>query len=273
MGCSNDPEKPLAKINKKAKKASKYSDNYLNHPKNNQNEEEKENSNNNNSENNFDENDNEENKNALIPNFQPYLQSKNDPYFNFPEVKENKFLGKGLKKMKGYISNIPLDELKKKREAFWGTRVEGSKQTWNFLKEICEMPEGEEKNLEAMLHAYDLTPYKNCINVSYDALGGLYEIPNYCIHDPMVYDLPEDHKKKPNEKKIKFKARHGVKHLKLKSSNYSSVKKIKTSVAKKLGTTFDKIRLFFSGKEMKNDMQLWNYNVDNDVVIMVMLCP
>ena len=135
------------------------------------------------------------------------------------------------------------------------------------------MPDGEEKNLDAMLQAYDLHPYKNCINVSYDALGGLYEIPNYCIHDPMVYDLPEEHKKKPNEKKIKFKARHGVKYIKLKSSNYSSVKKIKTSVAKKLGTTFDKIRLFFSGKEMKNDMQLWNYNVDNDVVIMVMTLP
>ena len=284
MGCSNDPEKPLDKINKKAKKASKHSDNFLNHRKNNQKEDENDNSYNNNSGENYDEvvdneeldvneEENFEIQNPLIPNFQPYLQSKNDPYFNFPEVKENKYLGKGLKKMKGYISNIPLDELKKKREAFWGTRVEGSKQTWNFLKEICEMPEGEEKNLEAMLHAYDLTPYKNCINVSYDALGGLYEIPNYCIHDPMVYDLPEDHKKKPNEKKIKFKARHGVKHLKLKSSNYSSVKKIKTSVAKKLGTTFDKIRLFFSGKEMKNDMQLWNYNVDNDVVIMVMVCP
>ena len=43
-----------------------------------------------------------------------------------------------------------------------------------------------------MLEAYDLIPYKNCINVSYDELGGLYEIPNYCVHDPMVYDLPED---------------------------------------------------------------------------------
>ena len=281
MGCSNDPDKPLDK-NKKVKKSSKHSDNYLNHRKNNQKEDENNNSYNNNSVENYDEIvDNEEKsvnqeenfeiQNALIPNFQPYLQSKNDPYFNFPEVKENKYLGKGLKKMKGYISNIPLDELKKKREAFWGTRVEGNNQTWNFLKEICKMPDGEEKNLEAMLQAYDLTPYKNCINVSYDALGGLYEIPNYCIHDPMVYDLPEDHKKKPNEKKIKFKARYGVKHLKLKSSNYSTVKKIKMSVAKKLGTTFDKIRLFFSGKEMKNDMQIWNYNVDNDVVIMVMV--
>ena len=44
-----------------------------------------------------------------------------------------------------------------------------------------------------------------------------------------------DHKKTPNEKKIKFKAKHSVKHLKLKSSNYST------------------------------DMRIWNYNVDNDI--------
>ena len=289
MGCSNDSEKPLNKKNKKNKKSS---DNYLNlgHKNNIKKEDEKDYNNNQNdskenknndeneNENDEDEKNNNEEENYIIPNtlnpnFQPYLQSKNDPSFNFPEVKENKYVGNGLKKMKGYISNIPEEELKKKREAFWGTRVEGNKQTWNFLKEICEMPSGEENNLEAMLKAYDLTPYKNCINVSYDALGALYEIPNYCIHDPMVYDLPEDHKVKPNEKKIKFKARNGIKFLKLKSSNYTSVIKTKKSIAKKLGTTYDKIRLFFSGKEMKNDLQLWNYNVDNDVVIMVMVCP
>ena len=275
MGCSNDPEKPLNKNNKKSKNSSKKS-------VKKQKEDIKENSINNNPVENYENFEEEKNRNEeenydfqnpIIPNFQPYLQSKNDPFFNFPEVKENKYVGKGLKRMKGYISNIPEEELKKKREAFWGTRVEGNKQTWNFLKEICEMPSGEENNLEAMLKAYDLTPYNKCINVSYDALGALYEIPNYCIHDPMVYELPEDNKKKPNEKKIKFKARSGMKHLKLKSSNYSSVKKTKMSVAKKLGTTYDKIRLFFSGKEMKNDLQLWNYNVDNDVVIMVMVCP
>jgi len=275
MGCSNDPEKPLNKNNKKSKNSSKKS-------VKKQKEDIKENSINNNPVENYENYEEEKNRNEeenydyqnpIIPNFQPYLQSKNDPFFNFPEVKENKYVGKGLKRMKGYISNIPEEELKKKREAFWGTRVEGNKQTWNFLKEICEMPSGEENNLEAMLKAYDLTPYKNCINVSYDALGALYEIPNYCIHDPMIYELPEDNKKKPNEKKIKFKARNGMKFLKLKSSNYTSVKKIKTNIGKKIGTTYDKIRLFFSGKEMKNDLQLWNYNVDDDVVVMVMICP
>ena len=293
MGCSNDSEKPMNKRTQNYIKSNKNSSDYIKYKSKNAIEKEEkdyekeDSSNNNESEDNSqnenendaddDNNKNEEPNyvfgNSLGPNFQPYLQSKNDPNFNFPEVKEEKYVGQGLKRMKGYISNISEEELKKKREAFWGTRVEGNKQTWNFLKEICEMPQGEETNLEAMLQAYDLTPYNKCINVSYDALGGLYEIPNYCIHDPMVYDIPEDNKVKPQEKKIKFKARNGAKFIKLKSSNYSSVEKIKKTIAKKIGNTFDKIRLFFSGKEMKNDLQLWNYNVDDEVVIMVMVCP
>ena len=175
--------------------------------------------------------------------------------------------------MKGYISNISKEDLQKKRESFWGTRVEGNQQTWKFLKEICEMPESEENDLLAMLQAYDLIPYNNCINVSYDALGGLYEIPNYCIHDPTEYDLPEMKQNKPEEKKISFKARYGAKQIKLKCSNYSGVKKIKGHIAKKMGSTSNKIRLFFYGKEMKNDMQLWNYNVDDDVIVIIMICP
>ena len=216
---------------------------------------------------------NHNNNNDIIRNFEPYLQSKNDENFNFPEVKKNIYVGKGLKRMKGYISNISKEDLIKKRESFWGTRVEGNQQTWNFLKEICEMPECEENDLTAMLQAYDLVPYNNCINVSYDALGGLYEIPNYCIHDPTEYDLPEAKQNKPDQKKICFKARYGAKQMRLKCSNYSSVKKVKGHIAKKMESKVDKIRLFFFGKEMKNDMQLWNYSVDNDVIVIIMISP
>ena len=147
MGCSNDSEKPLNKRERKNKSSLKNSDDILNirhrHNIKKEKEEDKnisinnseENSNNDNNyeeEKSQNEEDNNEVQNAFLPNFQPYLQSKNDPSFNFPEVKENKYVGIGLKKMKGYISNISEEELKKKREAFWGTRVEGNKQTWNF---------------------------------------------------------------------------------------------------------------------------------------------
>lgn len=43
--------------------------------------------------------------------------------------------------MKGYVSNIPLEKLMDKREEFWGTRVEGNKETWEFLKLICNSKE------------------------------------------------------------------------------------------------------------------------------------
>ena len=46
--------------------------------------------------------------------FVPFLQSNQDPNFNFKEVEEDIFMGKGLKKMKGYISQIYKEDLDKK---------------------------------------------------------------------------------------------------------------------------------------------------------------
>ena len=155
-----------------------------------------------------------------LQQFEPYLQSTHDQNFNFPEITEDIFVGKGLKKMKGYISPISKEDLDKKREAFWGTRTEGNQQTWSFLREVCQMPEGEEENINAMLEAYDLLPLTNCINITYDSLGGLYEIPNYCINEPYKYELVEDKKERPNVVKISFLLRNGTKQTKLTCSYY-----------------------------------------------------
>ena len=137
-----------------------------------------------------------DNNNIFQPNFEPFLQSRIDPYFNFPEVEGEVYVGEGLKKMKGYISQISKEEILKKREEFWQTRVEGNKDTWAFLQRICEDPEFEHEDIGAYLSATGIVPYKDCINVTYDTFGGLYEIPNYCIHFPSKYDLPEFHKEK-----------------------------------------------------------------------------
>ena len=209
----------------------------------------------------------------ITQQLEPYLHSTRDPNFNFPEITEEIFVGKGLKKMKGYISPISKEDLEKKREAFWGTRIEGNQQTWNFLKELCEMPEGEEDNMIAMLEAYDLIPFNECINITYDSLGAIYEIPNYCINEPYKYELIEDKKEKPDEQKISFHLRKGNHQTKIKCSNYEKIEKIKDKIAKRRNTEINKIRLFYYGKEMKNDFELWNYNVCEDCVVMLMLLP
>jgi len=207
----------------------------------------------------------------ILREVSPYLQSKVNPNFNYPNSKDNVYVGKGLKKMRGYICIVPKEELPKIREAFWGTRVEGDPMVWTFLKELCELPEEEQDNIPAMLEANDITPLKKCLNVTYDNSGMIYEIPNYCINDPVSYDLPENHVKKPEKKNICFHARKGTKQVKIKASNYTSIEKVKVNIAQKLEIKDEKnVRMFFRGKELKNGNELWTYNIQDDDVIVVM---
>ena len=201
---------------------------------------------------------------------EPYLQTKNNPNFNFPEIKKNIYVGKGLRRMKGYISIVSKEELEKRRIAFWGTRIEGNSQVWNFLKELCELPIGEEKNMKAMLEANEITPLQKCINVTYDKAGEVYEIPNYCINEPFAYDLPETHVKKPNRKIINFHVRKGAKQIKIKSPNTTPIEKIKSNIANKIQKKEEDIRMFFGGKELKNGNELWKYNIDDDCVVILL---
>lgn len=221
-------------------------------------------------EDNEDDDDESDISNEMLREIGPYLQSKVNPNFNFPEVKDNTFVGKGLRRMKGYISIVSKDELEKKRIAFWGTRVEGDSQVWTFLKELCELPPEEDENIKAMLEANEIFPLKKCINVTYDKAGEVYEIPNYCINDPVSYDLPEAHVKKPEKKTIKFFVRQGAKQIKIKAPNTTLIEKVKANISKKIEAAEDKIRMFYRGKEMKNGNELWIYNIEDDCVVQVM---
>ena len=206
-----------------------------------------------------------------IRNLDPFLQSTINPSFNFPEVKENIYLGTGLKKIKGYISNISKEELIKKRKEFWETRIEGNFETWNFLKQICENDDLDEKDIKAYLEANEIIPYKNCINVTYDRMGGIYEIPNYCIQDPVEYILINENKNKPNEKEINFNIKKDIEIFNIQNSNYLSVDILKSNLGNKFNCNKEDIRLFFTGKEMMNDKEIWFYDIDNNCTITAMI--
>ena len=200
----------------------------------------------------------------------PYLQARVNPNFNFPEVKEDIYVGLGLRRMKAYKCPVTKEELKQRREAFWGTRIEGDAGVWQFLKELCELPVNEDENIRPMLEANEITPLKNCLNVTYDRGGEVYEIPNYCINEPYTYDLPESHLKRPEKKKISFHGRRGAEQFKIKTENYTKIDSIRKNIGKKFQKDVHCVRLFFRGKEMKDGNELWQYNVQDEDVIIIM---
>ena len=211
----------------------------------------------------------------FIPNFEPYLQSKNDPSFNYPEL-ENEYIGIGLKRMKGYISPINLAELKKVRENFWSSRIEGDEKIWNILKNICNDESLKENDIQEILKVSGIIPYRNCINIVYDSKGALYEIPNYCINQPSQYKIEEIEydKNKPKEEVINVIIRYYNNQFKFKISNWKNIIQLKENIIKikdYKNVNIENIRLFFGGKELNDIQELWFYNIVNKSIIQMLI--
>ena len=209
------------------------------------------------------------------PNFEPYLQSKNDPSFNYPEI-ENTYIGIGLKRMKGYISPINLEELKKVRENFWSSRIEGDEKIWDILKNICNDESLKENDIQEILKVSGIIPYKNCINIVYDSKGALYEIPNYCINQPSQYKIEEIEydKKKPKEEVINIVIRYYNNQIKFKISNWKNILQLKENIIKikdYKNVSVENIRLFFGGKELHDNQELWFYNIINKSICQMLI--
>jgi hypothetical protein len=219
--------------------------------------------------------DNNNNTSYIFSTFEPYLQSKYNEYFNFPEI-QNEYIGKGLKRMKGYISNKKYEELKKIREDFWSSRIEGDKEIWNILKNICNDNSFNEKDIEEILKASNIKPYKNCINIVYDSKGFLYEIPNYCINLPLRYEIEEIKKDKeiPKEENINITIRNFNKEIKVLISNWKNILDLKKEIItlnEYKTIKIERIKLYFGGKELNNDKELWFYNFINQSICQMLI--
>ena len=209
------------------------------------------------------------------PNFEPYLISKNDPSFNFPEL-PNEYLGHGLKRMKGYISAITLEKLQKVRDDFWTSRIEGDSEIWELLRAICSDQSLSDEDIVGMLKAGGIVPFRDCINVVYDSKGALYEIPNYCINDPSQYNIPEIEytKEKPKEEGIKFFIRHFTHQFEVEISNWKEIKDVKEMILSKeekyKEMNISQIRLFFGGKELLDEKEIWFYDIGGDSIVQML---
>ena len=194
---------------------------------------------------------------------------KRDP--NFPDMEEwpgERYKGVGIKRMKGYKCDLPIDKLNELRDKFWTTKIEEN-ENYKIIHQICVFDE-ERANLA--LGRYNFEVAEDCVNHIIGTNGEHYFVPNYCINDP--YFEKNLIKEDVPEKKIKLflydvSREHNFEEI---FSNHDTGEKIKKRFIEeaKIKENEYKIRLFFSGSEIKNNDLIYQHGLEDNFKIQVM---
>lgn len=135
----------------------------------------------------------------------------------------------------------------------------------------CEAADSD--SAEAIVLAGGLTMPQGSIMVCYDSTGRKYEVPPFVINEPTRFRLAEE--------ATNAEIRNETYHLTLRSAKSPDMSVIMSSLQQavhlkevfsaKSNIPIDKIRLFFNGRELKNDMPLGKAKLMNEVVVQVMI--
>ena len=198
-------------------------------------------------------------------------KSDSGPDPNFPDMEEwegDRYKGVGIKRMKGYKCTLPINQLNELREKFWTTKI-NEDENWRIIQQICVFDE-ERSNMT--LGRYNFEVAVDCINHIIGPDGEHYYVPNYCINDP--YFEKTLSLKDEEEKKITLLLYDVSTDTTITSefSNHDTGKTIKkVFIAKsKMNENEYKLRLFFSGMEIKDNEYIYQHNMDNDFKIQIM---
>ena len=195
--------------------------------------------------------------------------NKRDP--NFPDMEEwpgERYKGIGIKRMKGYKCDLPIDKLNEMREKFWTTKIEEN-ENWRIIQQVCVF---DEERANMTLGRFNFEVAENCVNHIIGSHGEHYFVPNYCINDP--YFEKELKNEDVPEKKVKLFLYDVSSDTAVEEtfSNHDTGEKIKNKFIQeaKIKENEYKIRLFFSGSEIKNSDCIYQHGIEDNFKIQVM---
>ena len=184
------------------------------------------------------------------------------------EIKEDIYVGIGIKRMKGYKCDLKINELNQLREKFWKVKTNHCNKNWVVWGNIKRAVEYDESRSSLLLGEYGIKPVNGCINHLVDSKGNHYKIPNYCINDPYFEKIIVDEKNIKEEKiKIKF---YGWKKLEIEINNKLQGKDVKNEIRIKEKIEEDKIiKLFYKGAEIKDEDYLYKHDLNENYPVML----
>ena len=204
------------------------------------------------------------------------IENQKDMFPDMKEWKGNRYTGVGIKRLKGYKCDLPIDKLNEKRDEFWSCRNSHNNpnyKTWRIINQACVY---DEYRANMLLEQYELTTAEGCINHIIDKKGNHYIIPNYCINDP-YFEKSFKVKENVEEKELKVNLFDPSDNLnvELKVSNLLTGKQLKEKFRKKANIESKKFnfRFFLGGQEIKDEHFLYQHHIRSDYKIQVMKLP
>jgi hypothetical protein len=194
----------------------------------------------------------------------------NEEFEDMEEIKEDIYVGIGIKKMKGYKCDLKIDELNQKRDHFWDVKTHTKNKNWIVWSTIKRALKYDEKRASLLLEEYKIKPVNGCINHLIDAKGNEYRIPNYCINEPYFGKINSEIKEIKEEKLIlNF---YGAKKFEMEISNKLKGKELKNDIKIREQLEDDKIiRLFYRGIEIKDEDFLYNHDINETTLINILI--
>lgn len=200
------------------------------------------------------------------------------------------YVGEGIKKDRAYICSLKIDQLNKKRNAFWNEILKSKASTridtWSVIRNACYVDHGNiflffiyfyiERAL-ALITKAGLRTLENSLKFCYDNSGHCYRVPNWCFNDPYVEKefkkfselmeiedihiiLSEVYKNKSFMLKIK------------QSATGNEIKKIYMDSLQEDINKF-KLRLIYNGFEIQDNQTLFEHNIQNEGMIQIVKNP
>lgn len=207
----------------------------------------------------------------------PINHSENLPIINSPEifndfeeVKEDIFIGIGIKRMRAYKCDLKIDELYKKREIFWKIKTNRNENNWITWKIIHRAVSYDEMRANLLLEEYKIKTVNGCINHLIDENGNHYKIPNYCINEP--YFEKELENENIKEEKITIHIYGNQSNFMIEVNNNLNGKELKNKIIKYLNLNENKIlRLFVGGIEIKDSNFLYQYKINKERPVFLLI--
>ena len=183
---------------------------------------------------------------------------------NMPEV-PGRFTGLGIKKMPAYKCSLNIDELNILRDHFWKVKI-AVNERYKYLRQAILY---DSNKCEEYILKNGFITLDGCINQVTDSSNNLYSIPNYCINDPYFERviLPVDNKQhdkvlnlylSENDNKTLISVNEGA--------SGADLKKVYKEL-RKYGEI--SLRMFFGGKEIKDNEFIYQHKIHNNYIIQV----